>query len=160
MVVEPNLRAEPSGEPPPEPSCDPRSACYPSPTSVSLIRRLFRDRRSALASWLVVCLITTMLGPLLHADDGHDPDFAPPIVHDASQHRLMPDAPVPGDPGAEQHCVACHFVRLMPDDVAVDLAVRPQSAGVRVGFDRAGHVVPQSGGPPLPARAPPAPLSA
>jgi hypothetical protein len=108
-----------------------------------------------LAGILVVSLITTMLGPWLHADDGHDPDFAPLVVHDASQHRLTADATAASDGETEQHCVACHFVRLVRDDAAVDLAIQPQEPGAGIGFDRAGHVVPQISGPPLPARAPP-----
>lgn len=123
---------------------------------VSLIRRLPRARRSALAGILVASLVTTMLGPWLHADDGHDADFAPLVVHDASQHRLTAD-PLPAhEQTTEQHCVACHVMRLVRDELPVTLPVEPPTLGAGTGFHRAGHVVAQISGPPLPARAPPA----
>lgn len=104
---------------------------------------------------LVAALVTTMLGPLTHADDGHDADFQPLVVHDASQHQFTPDSASTNTPLTDQHCVACHFVRLLRDTQQVSPAVQPQLLGVSVGYDRPGRALAPAGGPPLPARAPP-----
>jgi len=112
------------------------------------------------AATLVASLVTTLLGPLVHADDGHDADFGAPIVHDASQHRLTPGPAHASAPAAEQHCVACHLVRLVRDNPALVLSVQPLVRTASVGYYGAGHVLPQISGPPLPARAPPISLFA
>lgn len=122
---------------------------------VSLIRRLLRARRPFVAGVLVASLVTTMLGPSMHADDGHDSEFVPAVVHDASQHRLTPSAAQGHQPPGEQHCVACHFVRLVRERLEPSLATPPVLRGAclcaeRIGFDSA-----RADGPPLPARAPP-----
>ncbi len=127
---------------------------------VFLIRCITRSLRPCVAVALVASLVTTILGPLVHADDGHDSDFGPPIVHDASQHRLTPDAGRAAEPAVEQHCVACHIVRLVREDTPVSPAVQPLLLTASIGYDRAGDVLPQIGGPPLSARAPPASLFA
>ncbi len=113
-----------------------------------------------MAGLLVVSLVTTMLGPWLHADDGHDADFSAAVVHDASQHRLTSDTNQAASPSGEQHCVACHFVRLVREHTPVLLAAQTVTLGPGIGYDRAGHLLPQIGGPPLPARAPPVSLFA
>jgi hypothetical protein len=124
--------------------------------NVSLIRRLLRARRRAVAGLLMASLVTTMLGPWVHADDGHDADFAAPIVHDASQHRWTADGPPPAAPEADQHCVACHVVRLVREGHQVALAFRPTHLSTLSALDGAGHPLFAINGPPLPARAPPA----
>jgi hypothetical protein len=127
---------------------------------VSLVRTLFRDRRSVVAGVLVASLVTAMLGPSLHVDDGHDSDAdAPVIVHDASQHRVTPDTQ--GEtPATEQHCLACHVVRLVRDDAVETLWFAPVVVDATRRVDRTRHVVGPIAGPPLPARAPPASLFA
>lgn len=134
------------------------AACYAFST-VFLIRGGIRDRRSVVASLLVASLVTVMLAPCLHLDDGHDADVdAQIIVHDASQHRVAPD-PRQGDaPPTDQHCLACHIVRVVRDDAAVAVWVAPVVVDARRPSDRMGHVVALIAGPPLPARAPPASL--
>ena len=113
-----------------------------------------------MAGLLVASLVTTMLGPWLHADDGHDADFAAPIVHDASQHRWTPDGPPANAPGTDQHCVACHVIRLVRENLQVSLAFQPTLLSALCALDSTGHVLHRISGPPLPARAPPASLFA
>jgi hypothetical protein len=74
--------------------------------------RLSRWLSRAAARLLVVALAFSAAGPLAHLREGHDADFEPFVVHDASQHRL--GAPAAGDPvAADQHCAACHLVRVV-----------------------------------------------
>lgn len=122
----------------------------------NLLRLRLRLRRSAVAGLLVASLVTTMLGPWGHADDGHDADFAAPIVHDASQHRWTPDGPPPTAPETDQHCVACHVVRLVRENQPAALAFQPALVSAVFALDRTGHLSHRISGPPLPARAPPA----
>lgn len=127
---------------------------------VSLIRWIARGLRPCVAAALVASLATTMLGPLVHADDGHDADFAPPVVHDASQHQLTRDVGRTAEPATEQHCVACHVVRLVREQAAVALSAQPLLVTTGIRYDGAGDVRAPVSGPPLPARAPPASLFA
>ncbi len=123
---------------------------------VSLIQWIARARRPFMASLLMASLVTTMLGPLVHADDGHDTDFSAAIVHDASQHRLTAGSGQASTSAAEQHCVACHVVRLVREGPAVALVVQPFLLSADVSYHGTDHVLPRISGPPLPARAPPA----
>lgn len=90
-----------------------------------------------MAGAVVASLVTTMPGLWLHADDGHDSHFSAAIVHDASQHQLTPDRSQPASPSGEQHCVACHFVRLVRENTLVLLAAETVLIGLGIGYDRA-----------------------
>jgi hypothetical protein len=127
---------------------------------VSAVHRIARRARPWVALALVASLVTTLLGPLVHADDGHDADFASAVVHDASQHRLTSGTPHPVLPAVEQHCVACHLVRLVRENPTLALSTEPilHSAGLRSYGN--GHALSDLSGPPLPARAPPVSLLA
>lgn len=59
---------------------------------------------------LLVVLAASSAAPLAHTAGQHDPDCTGPalIVHDASQHRIVPDTP---RPAPSEHCAACHLSR-------------------------------------------------
>jgi hypothetical protein len=121
------------------------------------MRRLLTGGRSGVSGVLVAALVMGMLAPWLHADDGHDLDGGPALViHDASQHRLTADAGVTDAPLADQHCLACHFSRLVRDPVHVTPAGPPDLACAGIRADYSGYALLSVAGPPLPARAPPA----
>lgn len=97
-----------------------------------------------------------MLGPWLHADDGHDADFVALVVHDASQHRLTADLSPFAGSAADQHCVACHFIRLIRHEAAVTLALEPEGLAAGPVVESFAAAAARVAGPPPPARAPPA----
>ncbi|MGE3274906.1 MAG: hypothetical protein AB7O67_07325 [Vicinamibacterales bacterium] len=103
---------------------------------------------------LVTALATVSIGPLLHAADGHDVE-AVLVIHDESQHHVSAE-PHPDQVPVENHCIACHWVRVVRAPLGWD--------AVDVFFLQPGVLLPDnaplrasaSSRLPLPARAPPA----
>ncbi|MGE0042221.1 MAG: hypothetical protein AB7H88_20325 [Vicinamibacterales bacterium] len=110
--------------------------------------------RRLTARVLVAALVVVSIGPLLHAADGHDAEDIL-VVHDASQHHFTAESH-PDEVPVENHCVACHWVRVVRAPHgwdAVDLFfLQP---GVRLPEQHPLHAS-ASSRLPLPARAPPA----
>ena len=103
---------------------------------------------------LLVALSVTTLGPALHGV--HDTDCEPVVVfHDASQHHFDA-APTPNEePGAADHCVACHFLRTSRGPVSWEPSgLQPLTSGGLL-HDADGRLVAPPSVSPQPARAPP-----
>jgi len=121
-----------------------------------LMRANAPGRQAAVARLLVAVLLLVSAGPLLHAVEGHDAEFAAMLVrHDCAQHDHEMAAPdqafLP-----EVHCAVCHFGRQVR-------AVAGHGAGVFHLFIDGGRLVHEpvrvpraAAAVPLPARAPPA----
>ena len=109
--------------------------------------------RRLIASVLIATLAVVSVGPFLHAADGHDAEDAL-VVHDASQHAFSTESR-PGEVPVENHCVACHWVRIVRAphgwDV-VDAFFLPPGALLP---DQPPLLAAASSVLPLPARAPP-----
>jgi hypothetical protein len=115
--------------------------------------------RQAVAAALVALLVGVSLGPVVHAEVGHDADCSPLIVvHDAVQHRIG-TTPVDREGLPEgEHCLVCHLFRSSRSSQTVDAPVhRDTPTGIITRPDDPGAVA-SSDSTPLPARAPPARL--
>jgi len=109
----------------------------------------------ASAQLLLVALSVSALGPVAHGvhEDDCDPVF---VVHDETQHRFqaaLPDSD--GRPGAEDHCVACHFARSSRGPVSWEPSgLAALDSGVLL-YHSDGELTATPSASPLPARAPP-----
>jgi hypothetical protein len=113
-------------------------------------------RQAAVARLLVAVLLFVSAGPLLHAVEGHEAEFAALLDrHDCAQHDRDLAAP---DEAAlpDVHCAVCHFGR--------QARSVPGQSGVFHLFVASGRLAPEPVRAPraivvlpLPARAPPAP---